>query len=418
MTERAPLLNYRLFASCNESAGQQQQQEQEQQQQSPAARDHRADGGQRGPSSSTRRQHKKLNTFFGVVVPTLLSMFSVVVFLRIGFMVGHCGLYQAIAMYVVAYFIITMTVLSVCAISTNGALDAGGAYCILQSTTKPYMISRALGPEFGGSIGLMFFLGNVCASALFVLGLVEAIVATFGMPEGRVLPSGYWWSLLYGTAVALVCLLVCLVGANIYASATFIIFLVVIISLATVFISFFAVSPHNLDSSFSPREDGDPVMGHDRQTFLVAHSGPNGAPSQTLLLHRGAAMTPDLCSVLLQRDYSYLSDINVWPPFVTIGVYSSTLSAAMSSLIGASRILYALAKDDLFDLFRYGRSAASLVLFAGKVNTIAGIATIFFLLVYAAVDLACLALEWASAPNFRKFEPKLCVLYPPLAVKG
>lgn len=44
---------------------------------------------------------------------------------------GQAGLYQSIAMFLVAYFIITMTVLSVCAISTNGALDAGGAYCIL-----------------------------------------------------------------------------------------------------------------------------------------------------------------------------------------------------------------------------------------------------------------------------------------------
>lgn len=51
--------------------------------------------------------------------------------LSVGFVVGHCGLYQAIAMFLVAYFIISMTVLSVCAISTNGALDAGGAYCIL-----------------------------------------------------------------------------------------------------------------------------------------------------------------------------------------------------------------------------------------------------------------------------------------------
>lgn len=75
---------------------------------------------------------RKLSTFLGVVVPTVLSMFSIVVFLRIGFVVGHAGLLQALAMLLVAYIILALTVLSVCAIATNGAVRGGGAYCILQ----------------------------------------------------------------------------------------------------------------------------------------------------------------------------------------------------------------------------------------------------------------------------------------------
>uniref|UniRef100_A0A8C6LHY1 Solute carrier family 12 member 9 n=1 Tax=Nothobranchius furzeri TaxID=105023 RepID=A0A8C6LHY1_NOTFU len=433
MSERTPLLHYRLVSS----------------------------------RSSPQRPPQKLSVFFGVVIPTLLSMFSVVVFLRIGFVVGHAGLYQTFLMFIVAYFIISMTVLSVCAISTNGALDAGGAY---------YMISRALGPEFGGSIGLMFFLANVCGSALFVLGLVEAILSTFGVPEAtalQVLPSGYWWSLLYATAIALLCLFVCLIGAHIYAKATFIIFLVVIFVLLTVFISFFIVKPtvvtlpgsvvnmsgfpttanftgFKLETLWGNQWGGytlDYTTGNMMtfaSVFAVMFNGCTGImagsnmsgdlknpsysiPRGTITAVIFTFITYNLLSVLvacscdrvlLQRDYSFLGDINVWHPFVIIGVYSSTLSAAMSNLIGASRILYALAKDDLFGkVFSVAKRTSrggnpwlsvliswflvQLVLFSGKLNTIASIVTIFFLLVYAAVDLACLALEWASAPNFR-----------------
>jgi hypothetical protein len=49
-----------------------------------------------------------------------------------GFVVGHAGLLQALAMLLVAYIILALTVLSVCAIATNGAVRGGGAYCILQ----------------------------------------------------------------------------------------------------------------------------------------------------------------------------------------------------------------------------------------------------------------------------------------------
>uniref|UniRef100_A0A8C8JQ38 Solute carrier family 12 member 9 n=1 Tax=Oncorhynchus tshawytscha TaxID=74940 RepID=A0A8C8JQ38_ONCTS len=468
MSERTPLLHYRLSTSVNEQSGEHQPcLPREAVEQSPAFSRRK---------SAHHSRPKKLSTFFGVVIPTLLSMFSVVVFLRIGFVVGQCGLYQAIAMFLVAYFIISMTVLSVCAISTNGALDAGGAY---------YMISRALGPEFGGSLGVMFFLANVCSSALYILGLVEAIVATFGLPEDgvspagslQVLPAGYWWSLLYATGILLLCLLVCLVGAEIYAKASFIIFLVVMLVLATIFISFFAVRPRtillpaappilngtgpqpptmanftgfklntllgNLDADYAVDYTTGTMMSF-ATVFAVMFNGCTG-------IMAGSNMSGDLknpsysiprgtitaviftfiiynllslmvaCScdrILLQRDYSFLRDINVWNPLVTVGVYSSTMSAAMSNLIGASRILYALARDDLFGTVLSPAKKTSgngnpwvsvllswflvqLVLFTGKLNTIASIVTIFFLLVYAAVDLACLALEWASAPNFR-----------------
>uniref|UniRef100_A0A667ZP21 Solute carrier family 12 member 9 n=1 Tax=Myripristis murdjan TaxID=586833 RepID=A0A667ZP21_9TELE len=447
MSEKAPLLHYRLIGTKDPDNAA-----------SPTGVTVESDARR-----AKGKNPRKLGVVFGVIIPTLLSMFSVVVFLRIGFVVGQAGLYQSIAMFLVAYFIITMTVLSVCAISTNGALDAGGAY---------YMISRALGPEFGGSIGIMFFFANVCGSALYILGLVEAIISAFGIPEGRVMPSGYWWSVLYGTVLLFLCLIVCLVGAHIYAKATFIIFIVVMTALASIFISFFIVEPkvvmlpdtsvnitspvttnytglrlHTMERNLWPDYTVDYTTGtmmNFATVFAVMFNGCTGImagsnmsgdlknpsysiPRGTLAAVLITFITYNLLSLLaawscdrrlLQKDYSFLGDINIWQPLVTMGIYSSTMSAAMSNLIGASRILYALAKDNLFGgVLALARKTSlsgnpwasvliswllvQVVLFSGKLNTIAGIVTIFFLLVYAAVDLACLALEWASAPNFR-----------------
>ena len=60
-----------------------------------------------------------------------------------------------------------LTSISMSAIATNGVVPAGGSY---------FMISRALGPEFGGAVGILFYLGTTFASSMYILGAVEILL--------------------------------------------------------------------------------------------------------------------------------------------------------------------------------------------------------------------------------------------------
>jgi len=87
---------------------------------------------------------EKLSMFDGVFVPVFFSIFGVVLYTRMGWIVGTAGLKGLLAILVFGEAAAIFTTLSICAICTNGTMRGGGAY---------YMISRTLGPEFGGAVG-------------------------------------------------------------------------------------------------------------------------------------------------------------------------------------------------------------------------------------------------------------------------
>ena len=123
----------------------------------------------------------KFGTWDGVFVSCLLNIFGVIMFLRLGWVVGQAGIVQAIAIILLAGVVTTLTTMSMAAIATNGTVKGGGAY---------FMISRALGPEVGGTIGILFFLGLCVAISMYVIGFCETLVQNFGVCPNKYDDSG------------------------------------------------------------------------------------------------------------------------------------------------------------------------------------------------------------------------------------
>ncbi|MCA9039033.1 MAG: amino acid permease, partial [Planctomycetaceae bacterium] len=116
----------------------------------------------------------KFGTFGGVFTPCTLTILGVIMFLRFGQVVGQAGIIYALLIVAASKLITTLTTLSLSAIATNTRVQGGGAY---------YLISRSLGVEFGGAIGVVFYLAQAISVAMYIIGFTEAFLGTFGIDE-------------------------------------------------------------------------------------------------------------------------------------------------------------------------------------------------------------------------------------------
>ncbi|KAF7509663.1 hypothetical protein GJ744_007534 [Endocarpon pusillum] len=331
---------------------------------------------------------EKLGTYSGVFVPTSLNVLSILMFIRFGFILGQAGVVGIMGMMVVAYLINLVTTMSISAVASNGTVRGGGAY---------YLISRSLGPEFGGSIGVVFYLGFVFNTGMNAVGLIDCLVYNFGADSGNwfyFLPEGFWWQYLWATIVLLLCTGICLAGSSIFARCSN--GLLAILLLATFSIPFSALvgKPYH-----------DPVQhihftGLSLKTFkenLWPHFTRHAAGSQlkerenfpdlfgvlfpaTGGIFAGASMSGDLknpsksipkgtmygliltfisytlvimgmaASITRPSFYSNLNvvqDTNISGVLILLGELAATFFSALMGVIGPAKLLQAIARDSL-----------------------------------------------------------------------
>jgi solute carrier family 12 (sodium/potassium/chloride transporter), member 2 len=141
----------------------------------------------------------KFGMWDGVFARCLLNIFGVIMFLRVPWLVAYAGFWETILCMTISVTITTITSLSLSAICTNGEIKGGGAY---------YLISRALGAEFGGAIGIMFYIGNAVGVAMYHIGFAETVVTLMGGNGTTLIAEG--WDQKIIALIALACVqLIC-----------------------------------------------------------------------------------------------------------------------------------------------------------------------------------------------------------------
>ncbi|MCP3953575.1 MAG: amino acid permease, partial [Desulfobacterales bacterium] len=365
-----------------------------------------------------------LGTFGGVFTPSVLTILGIILFLRLGYVVGNAGLFKALIIIGIANLISVLTSISLSAIATNLKVKGGGDY---------YLISRTLGLEFGGAIGLVLFLAQSVSIAFYCIGFGEAVCSMLANPP---LPP----RLIAAIAVAALFVLAW-VGADLATKFQFVVMVLLVAALGSFYTgSILKWNPETFTQSWTASADAPgfwvlfaiffpAVTGF---TQGVSMSGDLKDPGKSLPVGTFLAVgisivvyftvallfAGSLPGNVLAGDYGAMRKAAFFGPLIDAGVIAATLSSAMASFLGAPRILQSLSGDKIFPLlnpFSKGAGAANnprrgvllstIIAFAtiaiGNLNLIAPIVSMFFLISYGLLNYATWFEARAASPSFR-----------------
>jgi len=162
----------------------------------------------------------RYKTFEGVFTPSLLTILGVIMYMRLGWVVGNAGLFGAIIIIIIAHVIAVTTGLSVSSVASDKKIGAGGIY---------YVLSRSMGIPIGGSIGIALYVGTAFSIALYLVGFSESFNDYFGF-DNTINDIR-----LTGTLALISLTVLALISTSVALKAQFIILAAIAISLVSIF---------------------------------------------------------------------------------------------------------------------------------------------------------------------------------------
>lgn len=358
----------------------------------------------------------KFGAIKGVYIPDVLQMIGVILFMRLGWILGHVGMLQMGAIVCVSSGLLFLTSFSMTSIVSNMKMRGGGSY---------YLISRSLGIEFGSAIGVLQCLSSFCSIALCTTG--------FSLSLSEIFPTVPIY--FFKAATLTVLFLISYASTDLALKTQVFIFAALGLAISSIFWGHKGV-PTTLSPSleatslsfwaafamFFPAmtgiESGMAMSGDLKNPSRAIPIGTFAAVATVFLLYSSIALflSSHVGLDLLRAHPFLLYSMNHYSFLILIGVWAATLSSAMGAILGGPRVMQAISKDGVLPKFLgigYGPTnqprnatlfvyafAMPLTLFS-EINQIIPIMTMICLVSYGLINFIAFFESFLKNPSWR-----------------